>query len=64
MLFRSSSDPTPPYKMLRRSEDSPVTRHGADATGQGKPKASHTLGRVKDGGKLACMSPSSERCSE
>ncbi|XP_067110002.1 WW domain-containing adapter protein with coiled-coil-like [Osmerus mordax] len=49
-LRDASSDPTPPYKMQRRSQDSPVARHGADAPGQGKPKASHALGRVKDGG--------------
>nr|XP_020479744.1 WW domain-containing adapter protein with coiled-coil-like [Monopterus albus] len=37
-----SSDPTPPYKMLRRSDESPVSRHG-DSTGHGKAKASHTV---------------------
>ncbi|GLD51338.1 WW domain-containing adapter protein with coiled-coil-like isoform X1 [Lates japonicus] len=42
-----SSDPTPPYKMLRRSDESPVSRHG-DSTGHGKPKTSHTV-RGKNG---------------
>ncbi|XP_026230872.1 WW domain-containing adapter protein with coiled-coil-like isoform X1 [Anabas testudineus] len=42
-----SSDPTPPYKMLRRSDESPVSRHG-DGTGHGKPKTSHTV-RGKNG---------------
>lgn len=45
-----SSDPTPPYKMLRRSDESPVSRHGGDGAGHGKAKTSHTLSRVKDGG--------------
>ncbi|XP_071370465.1 WW domain-containing adapter protein with coiled-coil-like isoform X3 [Centroberyx affinis] len=40
-----SSDPTPPYKMLRRSDESPVSRHGDSA---GKAKTSHTL-RGKNG---------------
>nr|XP_046265029.1 WW domain-containing adapter protein with coiled-coil-like isoform X2 [Scatophagus argus] len=42
-----SSDPTPPYKMLRRSDESPVSRHG-DGTGHGKTKTSHTV-RGKNG---------------
>ncbi|XP_029380377.1 WW domain-containing adapter protein with coiled-coil-like isoform X2 [Echeneis naucrates] len=42
-----SSDPTPPYKMLRRSDESPVSRHG-DNTGHGKAKTSHTV-RGKNG---------------
>ncbi|KAM4605362.1 WW domain-containing adapter protein with coiled-coil-like isoform 2-T2 [Polymixia lowei] len=42
-----SSDPTPPYKMLRRSDESPVSRHG-DSTGHSKAKTSHTL-RGKNG---------------
>ncbi|XP_071774679.1 WW domain-containing adapter protein with coiled-coil-like isoform X3 [Centroberyx gerrardi] len=42
-----SSDPTPPYKMLRRSDESPVSRHG-DSAGHGKAKTSHTL-RGKNG---------------
>ncbi|KAK2895618.1 hypothetical protein Q8A73_015106 [Channa argus] len=42
-----SSDPTPPYKMLRRSDESPVSRHGESA-GHGKPKTSHTV-RGKNG---------------
>ncbi|KAK2822043.1 hypothetical protein Q5P01_022108 [Channa striata] len=42
-----SSDPTPPYKMLRRSDESPVSRHG-DGAGHGKPKPSHTV-RGKNG---------------
>lgn len=42
-----SSDPTPPYKMLRRSDESPVSRH-ADGTGHGKAKTSHTV-RGKNG---------------
>ncbi|XP_056248129.1 WW domain-containing adapter protein with coiled-coil-like isoform X3 [Seriola aureovittata] len=42
-----SSDPTPPYKMLRRSDESPVSRHG-DSTGHGKAKTSHTI-RGKNG---------------
>ncbi|KAI3375235.1 hypothetical protein L3Q82_021734 [Scortum barcoo] len=42
-----SSDPTPPYKMLRRSDESPVSRHG-DGTGHGKAKPSHAV-RGKNG---------------
>ncbi|KAG7227308.1 hypothetical protein INR49_000312 [Caranx melampygus] len=42
-----SSDPTPPYKMLRRSDESPVSRHG-DNTGHGKAKTSHAI-RGKNG---------------
>uniref|UniRef100_UPI0037E8EA29 WW domain-containing adapter protein with coiled-coil-like isoform X2 n=1 Tax=Semicossyphus pulcher TaxID=241346 RepID=UPI0037E8EA29 len=42
-----SSDPTPPYKMLRRSDESPVSRHG-DSAGHGKAKTSHTV-RGKNG---------------
>ncbi|XP_034071279.1 WW domain-containing adapter protein with coiled-coil-like isoform X1 [Gymnodraco acuticeps] len=42
-----SSDPTPPYKMLRRSDESPVSRHG-DGVGHGKAKTSHTV-RGKNG---------------
>lgn len=41
-----SSDPTPPYKMLRRSDDSPVSRH-ADSMGH-KAKTSQAL-RGKNG---------------
>ncbi|XP_068604768.1 WW domain-containing adapter protein with coiled-coil-like [Brachionichthys hirsutus] len=37
-----SADPTPPYKMLRRSDESPVSRQG-DAAGHGKAKASHAV---------------------
>ncbi|XP_068197575.1 WW domain-containing adapter protein with coiled-coil-like isoform X2 [Antennarius striatus] len=36
-----SADPAPPYKMLRRSDESPVSRHG-DGAGHGKTKTSHT----------------------
>nr|XP_043892041.1 WW domain-containing adapter protein with coiled-coil-like isoform X2 [Solea senegalensis] len=42
-----SVDPTPPYKMLRRSDESPVSRH-TDSTGHGKAKTSHTV-RGKNG---------------
>ncbi|XP_047445677.1 WW domain-containing adapter protein with coiled-coil-like isoform X3 [Mugil cephalus] len=42
-----SSDPTPPYKMLRRSDESPVSRHG-DSAGHGKAKPSHVV-RGKNG---------------
>ncbi|XP_029971545.1 WW domain-containing adapter protein with coiled-coil-like isoform X3 [Salarias fasciatus] len=42
-----SSDPTPPYKMLRRSDESPVSRPG-DGVGHGKPKSSHPV-RGKNG---------------
>lgn len=42
-----SSDPTPPYKMQRRSDESPVSRHG-DGTGHGKAKPSQTI-RGKNG---------------
>ncbi|XP_041659204.1 WW domain-containing adapter protein with coiled-coil-like isoform X3 [Cheilinus undulatus] len=42
-----SSDPTPPYKMLRRSDESPVSRHG-DGAGHGKAKTSHAV-RGKNG---------------
>ncbi|KAM3605270.1 uncharacterized protein V6R79_023250 [Siganus canaliculatus] len=42
-----SSDPTPPYKMLRRSDESPVNRHG-DPTGHGKAKTAHAV-RGKNG---------------
>ncbi|XP_049453252.1 WW domain-containing adapter protein with coiled-coil-like isoform X2 [Epinephelus fuscoguttatus] len=42
-----SSDPTPPYKMLRRSDESPVSRHG-DTGGHGKAKTSHAV-RGKNG---------------
>ncbi|XP_054482031.1 WW domain-containing adapter protein with coiled-coil-like isoform X3 [Anoplopoma fimbria] len=42
-----SSDPTPPYKMLRRSDESPVSRHG-DGTGHGKAKTSNAV-RGKNG---------------
>ncbi|XP_030219562.1 WW domain-containing adapter protein with coiled-coil isoform X2 [Gadus morhua] len=40
-----SSEPTPPYKMLRRSDESPVSRPG-DGTvgGHGRAKTTHTLG--------------------
>lgn len=37
----------PPYKVLRRSDDSPVSRHG-DSTGHGKAKATHNV-RGKNG---------------
>ncbi|XP_077414427.1 WW domain-containing adapter protein with coiled-coil-like [Vanacampus margaritifer] len=43
----SSSESTPPFKMLRRSDESPVSKHG-DGTGHGKAKISHTL-RAKNG---------------
>ncbi|XP_037643672.1 WW domain-containing adapter protein with coiled-coil-like [Sebastes umbrosus] len=43
----SSSDPTPPYKMLRRSDESPVSRHG-EGVGHGKAKTSHAV-RGKNG---------------
>ncbi|KAG7256046.1 hypothetical protein CRUP_020161 [Coryphaenoides rupestris] len=41
-----SSEPTPPYKMLRRSDESPVSRPGDGSTtgGHGRAKTSHTLG--------------------
>ncbi|XP_034469791.1 WW domain-containing adapter protein with coiled-coil-like isoform X3 [Hippoglossus hippoglossus] len=42
-----SADPTPPYKMLRRSDESPVSRQG-DSAGHGKAKTSHTV-RGKNG---------------
>ncbi|XP_017291892.1 WW domain-containing adapter protein with coiled-coil-like isoform X2 [Kryptolebias marmoratus] len=42
-----SSDPMPPYKVLRRSDDSPVSRH-SDGTGHGKAKTSYTA-RGKNG---------------
>ncbi|XP_061151429.1 WW domain-containing adapter protein with coiled-coil-like [Syngnathus typhle] len=42
-----SSESTPPYKMLRRSDESPVSKHG-DGTGHSKTKMSHTL-RTKNG---------------
>uniref|UniRef100_A0A3B4B8U5 WW domain-containing protein n=1 Tax=Periophthalmus magnuspinnatus TaxID=409849 RepID=A0A3B4B8U5_9GOBI len=42
-----SSDPTPPYKVLRRSDESPVSRHG-DNTAHNKAKLSHTV-RGKNG---------------
>ncbi|XP_075876846.1 WW domain-containing adapter protein with coiled-coil-like isoform X4 [Nelusetta ayraudi] len=42
-----SSDPTPPYKMQRRSDESPVSRHG-DGTGHGKAKPTQTV-RGKNG---------------
>ncbi|XP_034411346.1 WW domain-containing adapter protein with coiled-coil-like isoform X3 [Cyclopterus lumpus] len=42
-----SSDPTPPFKMLRRSDESPVSRHG-DGTGHGKAKTSQAV-RGKNG---------------
>ncbi|XP_061653618.1 WW domain-containing adapter protein with coiled-coil-like isoform X1 [Phyllopteryx taeniolatus] len=42
-----SSESTPPYKMLRRSDESPVSRHG-DPAGHGKTKISHTV-RAKNG---------------
>ena len=37
-----SSDPTPPYKVQRRSDDSPVSRHG-DNTAHNKAKVSHAV---------------------
>ncbi|XP_013876936.1 WW domain-containing adapter protein with coiled-coil [Austrofundulus limnaeus] len=43
----SSSDPMPPYKVLRRSDESPVSRH-SDGTGHSKAKTSHTA-RGKNG---------------
>ncbi|XP_061747379.1 WW domain-containing adapter protein with coiled-coil-like isoform X3 [Nerophis ophidion] len=42
-----SSESTPPNKMLRRSDESPVNRH-VDSTGHGKAKISHTV-RAKNG---------------
>lgn len=42
-----SSDPTPPYKVLRRSDESPVSRHG-DNTAHNKAKISHAV-RGKNG---------------
>ncbi|KAK7945049.1 hypothetical protein WMY93_000777 [Mugilogobius chulae] len=42
-----SSDPTPPYKVLRRSDESPVSRHG-DSTTHSKSKISHAV-RGKNG---------------
>ncbi|XP_005742022.1 WW domain-containing adapter protein with coiled-coil-like isoform X3 [Pundamilia nyererei] len=42
-----SSDPVPPYKMQRRSDESPVSRHG-EGTGHGKAKPSHSV-RGKNG---------------
>ncbi|KAL6104161.1 wac [Pungitius sinensis] len=43
----ASSDPTPPFKMLRRSDESPVSRQG-DGTGHGKAKTSQAV-RGKNG---------------
>ncbi|KAM4551478.1 WW domain-containing adapter protein with coiled-coil-like isoform 2-T2 [Odontesthes bonariensis] len=42
-----SSDPMPPYKMPRRSDESPVSRQG-DSAGHGKAKTSYTV-RGKNG---------------
>uniref|UniRef100_G3PVK2 WW domain-containing protein n=1 Tax=Gasterosteus aculeatus aculeatus TaxID=481459 RepID=G3PVK2_GASAC len=42
-----SSDPTPPFKMLRRSDESPVSRHG-DGPAHGKAKTSQAV-RGKNG---------------
>uniref|UniRef100_A0A1A8BI19 WW domain containing adaptor with coiled-coil b n=1 Tax=Nothobranchius kadleci TaxID=1051664 RepID=A0A1A8BI19_NOTKA len=42
-----SSDPAPPYKVLRRSDESPVSRH-SEGTGHGKAKPSHAV-RGKNG---------------
>ncbi|XP_061790851.1 WW domain-containing adapter protein with coiled-coil-like isoform X2 [Nerophis lumbriciformis] len=42
-----SSESTPPNKMLRRSDESPVNRH-VDSAGHGKAKISHTV-RAKNG---------------
>ncbi|XP_011614982.1 WW domain-containing adapter protein with coiled-coil-like isoform X4 [Takifugu rubripes] len=41
------SDPTPPYKMQRRSDESPGSRHG-DGAGHGKAKLPHAV-RGKNG---------------
>ncbi|XP_051944061.1 WW domain-containing adapter protein with coiled-coil-like isoform X1 [Hippocampus zosterae] len=41
------SESTPPYKMLRRSDESPVSKQG-DGTGHGKAKIAHTV-RAKNG---------------
>ncbi|KAI1891382.1 hypothetical protein AGOR_G00143240 [Albula goreensis] len=47
--MRDSSDPSPPCKILRRS-DSPENKHG-DSTGHTRAKAIHThRGRERDGG--------------
>ncbi|XP_066573923.1 WW domain-containing adapter protein with coiled-coil isoform X2 [Amia ocellicauda] len=47
--MRDATDPTPPCKMLRRS-DSPESKHG-DSTGHSKAKAVHTHRvRERDGG--------------
>ncbi|KAG7487462.1 hypothetical protein MATL_G00023750 [Megalops atlanticus] len=47
--MRDSSDPSPPCKILRRS-DSPENKHG-DGTGHTRAKAIHThRGRERDGG--------------
>lgn len=67
------SDPTPPYKMLRRSDESPVNKY---SDGHSKTKTFHTL-RGKDGGKpkenrathkcrcsLLCMFVNSTVCTE
>ncbi|XP_061926347.1 WW domain-containing adapter protein with coiled-coil-like [Entelurus aequoreus] len=43
----ASSESTPPNKMLRRSDESPVNRH-VDSAGHGKAKISHTV-RAKNG---------------
>ncbi|XP_037537985.1 WW domain-containing adapter protein with coiled-coil isoform X2 [Nematolebias whitei] len=43
----SSAESMPPYKVLRRSDESPVSRHG-EGTGHGKAKTSHTA-RGKNG---------------
>lgn len=41
------SDPIPPYKVLRRSDESPVSRHG-DNAGHSKARVSHSV-RGKNG---------------
>uniref|UniRef100_H3CR15 WW domain-containing protein n=1 Tax=Tetraodon nigroviridis TaxID=99883 RepID=H3CR15_TETNG len=57
-----SADPTPPYKMQRRSDESPGNRH-ADATGHGKAKISHAVRGKNDSGFVAGTSGSpQENC--
>lgn len=48
------SDPTPPYKMLRHSDESTVNKH---SDGHSKTKTFHTL-RGQDGGKPKEREPS------
>ncbi|CAG5897072.1 unnamed protein product [Menidia menidia] len=56
-----SSDPMPPYKMPRRSDESPVSRHGEGA-GHGKAKASYAV-RGKNGTSSSPMETSHNNSS-